>query len=79
MWRNALRIAKWYFFVSIGLASLAPAAFLLAPEEATASETVSMVRWLLGSAAWLAYLYRSERVRNTYSRVHTESTAEVFR
>jgi len=29
-WRNALRIAKWYFFISIGLPGLATAAFFLA-------------------------------------------------
>ena len=79
MWRNALRIAKWYFFISIGLASLATAAFALQPEEATASETVSMVRWLIGSGAWLAYLYRSERVRETYAAARADEAAEVFR
>jgi hypothetical protein len=29
--------------------------------------------------AWIAYLYRSERVRNTYSRSTAREAAEVFR
>jgi hypothetical protein len=35
--------------------------------------------FLLPSAAWLAYLFRSERVRNTYFKETTRDAAEVFR
>ena len=77
-WQNAVRTAKWYFGISIALSLPGTAMFLLTSEAAATSEAISIMRWLIGSTAWLLYLYRSERVRNTYAGQHAESAAEVF-
>jgi hypothetical protein len=71
-----LRLAKIWFAFRIlltgGIALLNPAATLTEfPIEALFSVAIP--------SAWLIYLYRSERVWNTYSRVHAESAAEVFK
>jgi hypothetical protein len=46
---------------------------------ATTDAIVQTAGHIILSAAWLTYLYKSERVRNTYSKAHAESAAEVFR
>jgi len=73
---NALRVAKIFFFVTLTFWLLVAASAALLSDGITASLSV---RSIVVSAAWLAYLYRSQRVRNTYSRVGAESAAEVFR
>ena len=40
---------------------------------------VAALLFVAPSGAWLVYLFMSERVRNTYSRDKSDSTAEVFR
>ena len=77
-WRNAVRTATWYFVISIGVSLPGTIAFLLTSEEASTPEVISIIRWLFGSTVWLVYLYRSERVRNTYAGQHVETAAEVF-
>src|SRR5262245_30362282 len=79
LWRNAVRIAKWYFFVILGFVLLGGVGFLVEPQAAGPLESLSVARGLAGSVAWLAYLYRSERVRNTYGRNNVRDAAEVFR
>lgn len=39
----------------------------------------SALLFMAPSIAWLVYLFMSERVRNTYSRDKSDSTADVFR
>jgi len=73
---NALRIAKIFFFVTLALWLLIGASAALVSEVATA---IQSARQLIVSTAWLAYLYRSERVRNTYSRARIEEVSEAFR
>jgi len=34
---------------------------------------------MIGPVAWIIYLFRSERVRNTCTKAHAESAADVFR
>jgi uncharacterized protein DUF2569 len=79
MWRNALRTAKWFFFINVGFGALAFAGFMLEAEGTGPSEFIAVVRWFFGSIAWLVYLYRSERVRNTYSQARAEEVSEAFR
>jgi hypothetical protein len=79
IWRNAVRTAKWYFFINAGFGALAFAGFMVEPEGTGPSEFIAVVRWFIGSIAWLAYLYRSERVRNTYGQNTARDAAEVFR
>ncbi len=75
---NALRVAKIYFWVSLGLGLIVILALVFTPGT-TMMEGVQTVRWTGGSAAWLAYLYLSRRVRNTYSRARAEELSEAFR
>lgn len=78
MWRNAVRAAKWFFFISAGLGAL-PLAGVMFEVEASPTELMAAVRWFFGSIAWLLYLYRSERVRNTYGGDTIRDAADVFR
>jgi len=65
-----LRLAQVFFGVQV----------LLGLVALIGSSGVSGVFFLLPSAAWLAYLFRSERVRNTYFKNDTaKHAAEVFR
>ena len=77
VWRKALLIAKVYYFVNLALGLLIGLGALLA--EGTAEDAALSVSLTLVSAAWLAYLYRSERVRNTYGKNTVRDAAEVFR
>jgi hypothetical protein len=79
IWRNALRIAKIYFIASVCIAGLGSAAFLLIPGAGTPTEMIATVRWFLTCVLWLGYLYRSERVQNTYGPNTVRDAAEVFR
>lgn len=79
IWRNALRTAKWYFFIVTGFGALGAASFVLEPQPMTPSEIMSLASGFAVSIAWLAYLYRSERVRNTYGKNTIRDAAEVFR
>ena len=79
MWRGAVRTAKWFFFINAGFGALAFAGYMLEPEGTGPSEFIQVMRWFFGSIAWIAYLYRSERVRNTYGKNTLREAAEVFR
>ena len=79
LWANAVRIAKWYFFITAGLGLLAVTAVVSEPEVFAPAEVVIFVCWLGASLAGLTYLYRSERVRNTYGKNTVRDAAEVFR
>jgi hypothetical protein len=79
IWRGAVRTAKWFFFINTGFGALAFAGYILEPEGTGPSEFIQVVRLFFGSIAWIAYLYRSERVRNTYGKNTLRDAAEVFR
>jgi hypothetical protein len=77
LWPRAVTIAKGYFFFSLGLGLLILLPLLLG--EGSVPETIIGVQTTVVSTAWLAYLYRSERVRNTYGKNTPADAAEVFR
>jgi hypothetical protein len=64
-------MAKIFFCIRIGLG-------LLILLQGLSSSVLLMVG---PPAAWLAYLFKSERVRNTYSssRLRSENVSDVFR
>ena len=69
--RLGLRLAQAFYGVQLALGI---AALMAAP-----SDMVQTLVQLAPAAAWLAYLFRSERVRNTYFDDKAKDTAEVFR
>jgi hypothetical protein len=77
----AVRIAKAYLFVTLSFWILMAAFALLVPEVTEGLSPAEIARPIIVSTAWLAYLYRSERVANTYSgsRVNREEAADVFK
>jgi hypothetical protein len=77
IWPNALRLAKAYLFANLVIGLLNVIALI-----AFGADIVSVTRSgyrLLGVLLWLGYLYRSERVRNTYGKNTVRDAAEVFR
>jgi hypothetical protein len=77
VWRNAVRLAKTYYFVNLGLGLLVGLSAFLPDGPA---QNAILGAWLcIISAAWLGYLYRSERVRSTYGKNTVRDAAEVFR
>ena len=77
MWRRALIVAKGYFFLGLSTGLLITLSALLG--EASAADTAIGVQTFAVSAAWLGYLFRSERVRNTYGENTVRDAAEVFK
>jgi hypothetical protein len=70
-----LRLAKFWCGVSIAFALIVVASVFLSGEIVGAALLL-----LVGiPTAWLIYLYRSERVRNTYSENTAAEAAKVFR
>lgn len=74
---NGLRVAKVLFILSLAVWVFIGASVLFFG-SATTDAIVQTAGHIILSAAWLTYLYKSERVRNTYARAHAESAAEVF-
>jgi hypothetical protein len=66
-----LILAKIFFAIQLAFAAVALIGSL--------TTRVSTLVEVFASAAWLAYLFRSERVRNTYSNVRAEAVSDVFR
>lgn len=77
IWRNAVRLAKTYYFVNLGLGLLIGLSALL--PDSPAQNAILGARLCIISAAWLGYLYRSERVQNTYGKNTVRDAAEVFK
>ena len=77
MWRRAVVVAKGYFFFSLATGLLIILSASLG--EASAADTAIGVQTIVVSAAWLGYLFRSERVRNTYGKNTVRDAAEVFK
>ena len=77
LWSRAVVIAKGYYFFSMALGLLILLSAML--EDSSPADVLIGVQAIVGSAVWLGYLYRSERVRNTYTRNTVEDAAEVFR
>jgi len=75
IWRKALRLAKVYLFVNLALGLLDT----IALAEVGGFSLAQSVYQNVVITAWIAYLYRSERVRNTYARGTAQEAAEVFR
>jgi hypothetical protein len=76
IWPTALRVAKAVCFVDFVLAlGDCVSAFL---DDNPAGTKVGISSSILHGAL-LAYLYLSDRVRNTYSRAKLEAVSEEFR
>ncbi len=76
VWRNALRVAKAYFFVNFA-SNLLDCVSLFIDGNSTGTKLGISSSILAG--AWLAYLYLSDRVQNTYSRPNAEAISNEFR
>jgi Protein of unknown function (DUF2569) len=70
-----VRLAK----IWCGLTILLSVLVVIGDPQAVVNSPITVLRTAGLQTAWLVYLYRSERVRNTYSRVRAENAAEVFR
>ena len=71
-----LKLAKIFFCVRILLSG---GAILSAPNLIVEMSALQLAMAVGIPGAWLLYLYRSERVRNTYSENTVRDAAEVFR
>ena len=76
---NAVLITKAYLFVNMGFWVLIGLSAMLVPEAAAELSPRDIAQPIIVSSAWLAYLYRSERVRNTYAKSSVQDAADVFR
>ena len=77
LWPRAVVVAKGYFFFGLAMGLLMMLAVVMG--EASAVDTINGLQSIAVSAAWLGYLFRSERVRNTYGKNSVRDAAEVFR
>jgi hypothetical protein len=69
--RLGVRLAQLYFAFQLLLAALA-----LVGDPSSVGESLFV---FVPGAAWLAYLFVSERVRNTYAKDTARDAAEVFK
>ena len=77
LWPQAVVVAKGYFFFSLATGLLILLSAVLG--GVSPADFVIGLQTIAVSAVWLGYLYRSERVRNTYGRNTVSDAAEVFR
>jgi hypothetical protein len=72
---RAIRLAKIYFAIFLALDGLGSISLVFNSQGIRGLSTVSGA---VTSALWLAYLYRSERVRNTFAPAAAEKISDVF-
>ena len=72
----AVRAAKLFFFFNLALGLLG--SLTIFDPNFRPLDIFNAIRTLAVSAAWLAYLYRSKRVHDTYAPAAREKISDVF-
>ncbi|SRR6267154_157471 len=73
---GAVRLAKMYFITITVLDLISALVIITIPGNA--QHALAIFSGLAGSGAWLAYLFRSKRVQNTYAPAAAEKVSDVF-